>query len=118
LYRYFINLQGALKNRLFLVLNGNLYDYKRLNNTRNIRYTDINATATYNIRPKLSLATTLTYRKQQGEDVALDLLGLRAALNAEINKLRFQVIYNYYNREIYNERLQFNAFNVQIARKF
>lgn len=118
LYRYYINLQGAIKNRLFLVLNGNLYDYKKLNNSRNIRYADVNASATYNIRPKLSLATTLTYRKQQGEDVALDLLGLHTALNAEINKLRFQVMYNYYNRVIYNEKLQFNAFNVQIARKF
>ena len=118
LYRYYLNLQGAVKKKLMLAVNGNLYDYKKLNNIKNIQYIDVNGTATYHLIPQVSLAATITYRKQKGEGVDLDLLGFRTELTAEIHKLRFWVMYNYYDRVISNEKLQFNAVNIQIARKF
>ena len=118
LYRYFINLQGTLKNKVILAVNGNLSDYKKLNNLKNVRYIDMYGSALYQFNSQLSLSGTLIYMDQKGEGVSLNLLSFRTEFIANIHKLRFSASYNNYNRTIFNEKIVFNSVNVQLTRKF
>jgi hypothetical protein len=118
LYRYYINLQGTLKKRVIVAVNGNLYDYKKLNNINNVQFLDLSGSAAYQFSSQVSLSTSLSYRDQKGEGVDLNLLSLRTELIANIYKLRFSASYNYYDRSISNEKILFNAVNLQLVRKF
>lgn len=118
LLRYYINLQGTLKRKIVFSLNGNIYDYKKLNDKNNVKYIDAGGSAVYHFTPRISLMTSLNYRKQNGEGVDLNLFSSRTEFNAIIHRIRLSVIYNYYDRNIFNEVIHFNAFNIQILRKF
>jgi|CXWL01.1.fsa_nt_gi hypothetical protein len=118
LFRYYINIQAALKSKMLISVNGNLNKYKKLNNTSNIQFMDLSASATYRFNPKVSLMSSLNYRKQSGEGNDLNLFSFRTEFNASVQKLSFSVYYNYYDRAVYNEKINFNAINIQVSRKF
>lgn len=118
LMRYFLNVQGTVKNKWVLSANGNLYDYSKLNDLKNVRFTDVSGSVLYRFTPKISLSASVNYRKQEGQGMELEMLNARSELVANLHKLRFAASYNYYDRTIYTERIQFNAVNIQIARRF
>ncbi len=119
LLRYFINLQGTLKKKIAVSVNGNVYDYKELGDVKNLQFADVSLNAVWQLSKKLSLKSSFNYRKQTGEGVGLDLLNFKTGFNADIKRLRFSVDYNYYDRSIFtSEKIRFNAVNIQLARKF
>lgn len=118
LYRYYINYQTTIKKKIIFAINGNFYDYKKLNAINNIQFIDLYGSLTFYFTPQFSWGASVSYRKQTGEGVNLDLLNARSELIANLHKLRFSVLYNYYDRSVAMEKVRYNAVNVQIARKF
>ena len=118
LYKYFINLQGTFKKKLILSANGNISDYKKLNDLQNVRYMDMYGSVLYQFNHQLSLSGTLSYLDQTGVGIDMNLISFRTEFIANIHKLRFSASYNKYDRSIFSEQIVFNAFNIQLARRF
>ena len=118
LFRYYVNLNRTINSKMMVSVNGNLYDYKMLNNIENFQFFDVSGTAAYHFTPKVSWINSVTYQKQNGEGVDLNLASFKSEMNVTVHKLFFSVFYNYYDRSIFDERIRFNSVNVRIARKF
>ena len=116
--RYYVNVQGLFLKRILVSVNGNVYDYSRLNTLSNIIFADANSSVSYAITNKMNLMTSFSYRKQIGENMNLDLFNIRSQFTMNIEKLRLSLIYNYYNRMIEKEQIRFNAINIQLSRAF
>lgn len=118
LVRYFMNYQDRLLQSIDFSATGNYYDYKKLNNESNIHYLDLAATATYLYSRNLMFTSTVSYRKQEGERISLNLLNYKARVDAIFLKTKLTLIYNLYNRKIFSDKILSNAINIQLVRKF
>lgn len=118
LLRYYVNMQGTIKNKMIIALNVNLYDYKKLNNISNIQFFDASGSAAYYFSPRTTFTTSASLRKQTGQNVDLDLFNFITEFSTSVQRLGFSVSYNYYDRIVFNEKINFNSINVQVSRKF
>lgn len=117
-YRFFIAFQRTFSNKFVFNINGNYSDYRRLNELKNVRFADLSGTAIYRFTPKISFTTTAILRVQEGQGVNLNMFTSRNELSAQLHKIRFAAIYNYYDRKIDVEQIRFNAVTLQVSRKF
>lgn len=118
LFRYYLQLQGSIKDKCILSASGNIYDYSLLNDIPNVRFTDITAAFLFRFSKKVSFSSSVAYREQTGQGLDLTMLNNRTELSANLHKLRFGIIYNYYNRIISAEKIKFNALTIQCSRRF
>ncbi|MBI5370980.1 MAG: hypothetical protein HZA79_03010 [Sphingobacteriales bacterium] len=118
LFRYYLQLQGSIKDKCILSASGNIYHYTMLNDIPDVRFTDITAAIMFRFTKKVSLSTSIACREQTGQGLNLNMLNSRTELSANLHKLRFGVIYNYYDRILSAERIKFNAVTVQCLRRF
>lgn len=118
LIRYFITLQTVINKKLDIALNGNMSNYLKLNDLKNLQFLDIYGSVNYRISPTISLKTSASHRIQSGLGVDLKLMNLRSEAVVNYKKLRISAMYNYYNRALAIEKVSYNAFQLQVARKF
>jgi len=118
LFRYYVQLQGSIKDKCILSASGNIYDYTMLNDIPDVRFTDLTAAIMFRFTKKISLSTSVAYREQTGQGLNLNMVNSRTELSANLHKLRFGVMYNYYDWILSAERIKFNAITVQCSRRF
>jgi hypothetical protein len=118
--RYYLNFQKNFKNRLTVVLNGNMQNYTMLNEpeARVQRYTDITGKVEYIIVRQTKLNLDVMYRKQQGRGIDLDLLTARLELTSVIYKLYVTAGVEVYRRNYIGEKINFKGIYMQISRRF
>ncbi len=116
--RFFLNLQGNIKERLMLSLNGNIRDYDMLNEDIKRKFSDISGNISYRFSQNSNINLNLIYRKQIGEGVDLDLLTGRSEFKTVYRKLFVTLGLEIYNRNYLNDKIKFNGAYVQFSRKF
>jgi len=118
LYRYFLRVQGRIRNKFLYTLNGNYRDYKIINDNKNQKFADVSARLAYNINTKSKINFEASYRNQKGQEIDLNLLTLRGEYSAIVRHIYFKVGVEMYNRDYLNEQVDFLGGYVKIARRF
>ncbi len=118
LLRFFALLQGNFKNRLLFSLNGNLRNYKMIDDMTNQQYSDLSGNVAYLFTPQTKLNVELGYRKQIGSGIDLDFLTFRSEFTANYRQLFFKVGVEFYQRNYLNEEVNFVGANIEVIRKF
>lgn len=116
--RYFVTFQGNIKSKMTFSLNGNMRQYKMLNDSTNQTYLDVIGSAGYNFSPKTSVNLELAYRKQVGQQMDLDLLTARAEFSTVFRQVFVKIGMEIYGRNYLNERTNFLGGYIQIVRNF
>lgn len=120
MFRVFLGVQKTLWDKLVLVLNGNMQNYTMLNEptARIQRYADLSGRIEYAFARQSKVTCDLTYRKQTGRDIDLDLVTGRFEISSVIYKLYLTGGIEFYRRNYVGERINFKGTYFQIARKF
>lgn len=118
LMRYYITLNGTIKQKILYSLNGTVNDYKMINNDVNQLYTDINGSLGYIFNSRTKFTVELGYRNQKGKEIELDLLTSKAELTTSLRQLYFTLGVNYYNKKYLTENIDFKGAYFKIVRKF
>jgi hypothetical protein len=116
--RYYLVLQGSLKNRLLYSLNGNLRDYFMLDDSTDQKYMDVTGSATYSFNRFFSVNVEVGYRKQIGQRIDLDLLIARGEFLATVRQMSFRIGLETYQRDYLHEKTSFIGGHIAITRTF
>ena len=118
LMRYYISLNGTIKQKFMYSLNGSLRDYKMINNEVNQRYTDIAGSLGYMLNTRTKFMVNCGYRNQTGKQIDLDLFTVKAEFTTSLRQLYFTFGVDYYNKKYLTESIDFKGAYVRIVRKF
>jgi hypothetical protein len=118
LYRYFLHAQGTVLGRLSVFANGNYNHYPQLGREKNIHFMDLSGSVNYPFSRKASVSGAVSYMKQDGDKVNLDLLTCRARFDWLFHKIRGSLIYNFYDRKVFKEQIRSHAMNIELVRRF
>jgi len=116
--RYYIVLQGNINDKLTFSLNGNMRQYKMLNDGTSQTYLDVTGIAGYNISPQTNINLELGYRKQVGQQMDLNLLTARAGFSTVFRQVFIKIGLEVYGRDYLSERTNFLGGYIQIVRNF
>jgi hypothetical protein len=118
--RVYINMQKCFRNKLTLVLNGNIQNYTMLNEptARVQQYMDVTGKVEYAIVRQTKVNLDVMYRKQQGRGIDLDLLTARLEFTSIIYRLYLTAGIEVYKRNYIGEKINFKGTYIQISRKF
>ncbi len=119
LIRFNTNMLWRFKRRLLFSLTGNVRYYLTIADRQDELYTDISARLAYSFSKNTKLNLELSYREQNGYQIALNYLTAKAELNMIIRKLYITLGVEVYKREYLNrETINFNGAYVTVIRKF
>ena len=118
--RFYLNMQKCFRNKLTLVLNGNIQNYTMLNEptARVQQYMDVTGKVEYAIVRQTKVNLDVMYRKQQGRGIDLDLLTARLEFTSIIYQLYLTAGIEVYKRNYIGEKINFKGTYIQISRKF
>ncbi len=117
--RYFFSWQGTYNNHLVFAINANYRDYKMPTETEHRLFGDLNGMASYAINAKSKFDLTLGYQSQQGQQINLDYLSLRAKYSTIIRKLTCVVGADAYNRVyLETQKTNYAGIYVQVIKRF
>ena len=116
--RYFINLNWSLKSKVIFSLNGNISDYRFIDDDIDQLYSNIsgkvNITVTRNIRVNLEAG----YLEQSGRNIDLTLITARAEAVATFRQLMVRLANDMYVRSYTDSRFRFFGTRLELIRKF
>lgn len=119
LTRYYVTLQGSVKQKLFYTINGDLRDYAMIvEEGMEQKYYNISGNISYNFNHKTRINLQGSYLKQEGEAIDLDLITSRLELTTNFRQLFFTVGLELYRSNIFNEKVDFNKISIQVSRRF
>jgi len=119
LTKYYLILQGNIKEKLFFTFNGDVRDYQMIvEEGIKQKYSNISGNISFNINRKTKLNIEGSYIKQEGEGVDLDLLTSRLTLTTRFRQLFLSTGIELYKSELFNEKMDFNRFTIRLSRKF
>ncbi|MCF6346716.1 MAG: hypothetical protein L3J20_00250 [Flavobacteriaceae bacterium] len=119
LTRYYLVLQGKIKEKLYYTLNGDFRNYHMIvEEGLKQKYYSVSGNISYNFNPKTKLSLETAYRKQEGEAIDLDLLTARLELTTRFRQLYVTAGFELYENELFNEKMNFKKVTIQISRKF
>ncbi len=120
MFRYYLNFQKNLGNRITVMLNGNFQDYKMLDEpvVKYQKYMDVTGRCIYSLFKETRLNFDVMYRKQTGRGIDLNLLTAKAEITSAINRLYLTVGAEIYRRNYVGEEINFKGTYVKIVRKF
>jgi hypothetical protein len=116
--RYFLTLQGNIKNKISYSISGNVRNYYMLDDKTNQDYIDLTGVINYAISPQTKLNVEFGYRKQVGHGIDLDLLTGKADISTIYRKLHCKVGLQVYKRMYLYEKTNFIGGYVEIVRNF
>lgn len=116
--RYFINLQGTLKSRIVFAFNGNVRNYRMLDQNTNQNYYDAAANIGYNFNAYTRITFEGTYRKQLGQGIDLDLLTGKIEFQATFRQVFIRAGVQVYRRIYLGEQTNFVGGFFEIVRSF
>ncbi|AMC12034.1 hypothetical protein Lupro_12520 [Lutibacter profundi] len=119
LTKYYLILQGNIKEKLFFTFNGDVRDYQMIvEEGIKQKYSNISGNISYNINQKTKLNIEGSYIKQEGEGVDLNLLTSRLTFTTRIRQLFLSTGVELYKSKLFNEKMDFNRFTIRLSRKF
>lgn len=120
LMRYYANFQKNYKEKVMLVLNGNMQDYVALDGPKPNyqKYMDATGKIIYTFMKQTSLNIDMTYRKQTGRGIDLDLLTAKTEIISSVHFLYITLGMEVYKRNYVGERTNFKSAYIKLARKF
>jgi hypothetical protein len=118
--RYYANFQKNYKEKVLLMINGNMQDYVMLDEPepKYQKYMDFTGKIIYMFIKKTSLNVDMVYRKQTGRGIDLDLFTSKTEIITSINLLYITLGAEIYKRNYVGEQINFKGAYVKIARKF
>ena len=118
--RYYLNFQNNFGKRVMLSLTGNMQDYVMLDEpeAKYQRYLDASGKLIFSLAKQTNLNIDLTYRKQTGRGIELDLLTSKAEVTSIINRLYLTLGIELYRRNYVGEQINFKGAYLKIVRKF
>lgn len=118
--RYYANLQKKIREKLTLMLNGNMQDYVMLDEpvAKYQKYSDVTGKINYSIFKQTSLNVDLMYRKQSGRGIDLNLVTARTELTSAFSHLQLTLGLELYRQNYIGEIINFNGTYLKISRKF
>ncbi|WP_457618283.1 hypothetical protein [Lutibacter sp.] len=119
LTRYYLILQGNIKEKLFFTFNGDIRDYHMIvEEGIKQKYSNISGNISYLINQKTKLNIEGSYIKQEGEGVDLNLLTARFGLTTRFRQLFLSTGIELYQSELFNEKMDFSRITIRLSRKF
>ena len=117
--RYYLTCQGHALSKILYSVNANLRDYKIPSETTHRIYNDINGMFSYAFSRRSQFDLNVGYQSQQGKQINLDLVTLRAKYSRVIRQLTCVVGVDSYDR-VYldNQKVNYVGAYVQIVKKF
>lgn len=119
LTKYYLILQGSIKEKLFFTFNGTIRDYQMIveEGTKQ-KYSNISGNISCFVSQNTKINFEGSYIKQEGEGVDLDLVTARLALTTRFRQLFLTTAFDLYKSELFNEKMDFNRFTIRLSRKF
>lgn len=117
-YRYYIDLNWSLRSRLLVSLNGNILDYKVIDNEVNQLHTNINGKITYNFTHKTKIDFDAGYLSQKGRNIDLDMITSKLEVSTAFRQLYLKGGLEMYRRHYLESDFLFAGTFVEIVRKF
>ncbi|MDH5366685.1 MAG: hypothetical protein OEW67_06845 [Cyclobacteriaceae bacterium] len=116
--KYFFQLNGKIKSKVMFSLNGNFTDMHLTNTDLNQIYSNVTGKVTYRMNNKSQLQLNLGYRKQEGQQIDLDLLTVKSEFTTAYRKLFFKLGFEMYKRIYVRTETLYKGAYFQIERRF
>lgn len=119
LMRYYLILQGNVKQRLMYSLNASARDYKMIIEEGNTqKYYSLTASLAYVISRNTRVNIVGSYLNQEGTGIDINLITSRAEISTRYHQMHIKGSFELYRSELISEKLLYNKFAIQISRKF
>ncbi|MFH0866527.1 MAG: hypothetical protein V1904_10035 [Bacteroidota bacterium] len=116
--RYFINVQKNFNEKILFALSGNKQNYHLTDENIDQEFSDITGMFAYSIFPQTKLNIDVTYRKQKGAGIDLDMYTAKSEITTRFRQLYFNLGAELYKRNYVDEKIKFRGLYFQISRKF
>jgi hypothetical protein len=117
-YRYFVDLNWSFRSKFLVSLNGNIMDYKLIDDDVNQQHSNITGKIAYNISYKTKIDLEAGYLMQRGRNIDLDLLTSKLEISTSFRQLHFKGGFEMYRRHYQKSNFAFIGTFVEIVRKF
>jgi len=120
MWRYYLNFQKNVGNKLMFMLSGNIQDYVMLDKPEPEyqKYMDLTAKTIYTIYKNTNINLDLMYRKQNGRGISLDLMTAKTEVTSSVKLLYITVGLEVYKRNYVGEIINFKGTYFKLVRKF
>jgi len=117
-YRYFVDLNLAIRSKLLFALNGNLIDYKLIDDDVNQIHANINGKISYLFSHRTRLDFDAGYLRQRGKNIDLDLITSKLELSTSFRQLFIKGGFEMYRRHYLSSDFDFAGTFIELVRKF
>ncbi|NOY37459.1 MAG: hypothetical protein GXO83_07765 [Chlorobi bacterium] len=118
LMRYYVNLNGNIKHKLLLSLNGSVRDYLIIEDQINQQYANISGRMAYVFKKQTKASLEFGYLRQRGENLNLDVITAKAELSTSLRQLYLKGGIELYSRRYTEESLTMGSLFIKATRKF
>ncbi len=118
LIRYWVQLQGTIKNKISCSLNGNWRNYNLTAENQRQQFIDVIGNIGYQVNAKCNVSLEFGYRKQVGQQIDLNLLTGRLQFTTVFRQMFIKIGVDVYRRDYLHELTNFMGGFVQIVRTF
>jgi hypothetical protein len=117
-YRYFIDLNWSFRSKLLVSVNGNIMDYKIIDDDVNQQHSNISGKITYSFTHKTRLDIEAGYLSQNGRNIDLEMLNSKIQISTSFRQLFVSSGFESYTKNYRNSNFAFTGLFIQIIRKF
>jgi hypothetical protein len=117
-YRYFMDLNLTIHSKFIIALNGNLLDYKLIDDNINQIHANINGKMSYLFSYRTRIDFDAGYLRQRGKNIDLDLITSKLELSTSFRQLYLKGGFEMYRRHYLNSDFDFAGAFVEVIRKF
>jgi hypothetical protein len=117
-YRYFIDLNIQIRSKFLFALNGNLFDYRVIDDEVNQIHANISGKVSYLISSRTRIDFDAGYLRQRGKNIDLDLITSKLEFSTSFRQLYFKGGLEMYRRHYLNSDYDFAGTFLELVRKF
>ncbi len=117
-YRYYLNFNWRFKTRLLLSLNGDIFDYKLIEDNTNQQHINISGKIAYNLSLRTRIEAEAGYLSQRGRNIDFDLISSRLGLTSSYRQLQFKAGVDIYSRSYPGSDFVYTGAFCEVIRKF
>lgn len=116
--RYFCNIQKNFNEKALFTLSGNQQNYHLVNENVDQVFEDVTGMFAMTIHKQTKFTVDLTYRKQKGLGIDLDLYTAKSEISTRYRQIYLSLGFEIYKRNYVGEKINFRGVTFQVARKF
>jgi len=117
-FRYYIDINWTIRSKLFFSVNGNILDYKLIDDDVNQQHSNITGKVTYNTNRKIKIGLEAGYLSQKGRNIDLDLFTSRLEISTSFRQLYLKSGFEMYRRNYLSSNFAFVGTFLELVRKF